>query len=110
MLVETRYLCNPVKSPDSVFSALDNKLIHLSGKLSTSGPVTDSLYGVTGAHTHPVMHYSVVFIPVIKWPSGNFVRLKRTVEMYQWIEETETRLAETSAHSTPYHCIAETPS
>ena len=25
--------------------------------------------------------------------SGHFVRLKRHVEMYQWIEETETRSA-----------------
>lgn len=48
MLVETRYLCNPVKSADNVYSALDNKLIYLSGTLSTSGPVTDSQYGVSG--------------------------------------------------------------
>jgi hypothetical protein len=69
MLVETHHICKPVKSPDSVYSVLDNQLIYLSGKLSTSGPVSDVDFGV----------------------SGHYVRLKRKVEMYQWIEETETR-------------------
>ena len=52
MLVETRYLCNPVKSSDNVYGALDNKLIYLSGKLATDGPVTDNQYGVTGKSLH----------------------------------------------------------
>jgi hypothetical protein len=69
MLVETRQNCNPVKSPDSVYAELDNRLVYLSGKLATSGPVSDPDFGV----------------------SGNFARLKRRVEMYQWVEETETR-------------------
>jgi hypothetical protein len=69
MLVETRGHCNPVKSADNVYSELDNKLIYVSGKLATNGLVADNHYGI----------------------SGRFVRLKRKVEMYQWIEETETR-------------------
>lgn len=67
MLVETRYLCNPVKSADSVFTALDNKLIYLSGKLSTSGPVTDGLYGVTGTLISPFS----CSVKSIKW-HGNY--------------------------------------
>ena len=48
MLVETRHVCNPVKSSNSVYSDLDNKLIYLSGKLATSAPVADNQYGVSG--------------------------------------------------------------
>ena len=48
MLVETHHICKPVKSPDSVYSVLDNQLIYLSGKLSTSGPVSDVDFGVSG--------------------------------------------------------------
>ena len=69
MLVETRDLCNPLKSPENVYSSLDNKLIYLSGRLSTDAPVEDDLYGV----------------------SGRYVRLKRQLDMYQWVEETDTR-------------------
>ena len=69
MLVESRDLCHPINSPDLVYDSLDNKLIYLSGRLSTSGPVADDTYGV----------------------SGRYVRLRRKVDMYQWVEETETR-------------------
>ena len=48
MLVETRDICNPVKSADSVYSELDDKLIYVSGKLATNGIVVDSHYGVSG--------------------------------------------------------------
>ena len=48
MLVETRDICNPVKSADNVYSELDNKLIYVSGKLATNGIVVDSHYGVSG--------------------------------------------------------------
>ena len=49
MLVETRGHCNPVKSADSVYSSLDNKLIYVSGKLSSNAPVEDQQFGISGA-------------------------------------------------------------
>ena len=55
MLVETRNLCKPIKSPDSVFSALDHKLVYLSGKLATSGPVSDNDFGVSGEQVQPLL-------------------------------------------------------
>ena len=89
MLVETRGHCNPVKSADNVYSELDNKLIYVSGKLATNGLVVDSHYGISGE----LLKRSVAcrIIATITFFLGRFVRLKRKVEMYQWIEETETR-------------------
>ena len=51
MLVETHHVCKPLKNPDSVYSVLDNQLVYLSGKLSTSGPVSDPNFGVSGKKT-----------------------------------------------------------
>ena len=48
MLVETEYMCNPLKSADKVYPSLDNKLIFLSGKLSSDTPLEDGVYGVSG--------------------------------------------------------------
>ena len=48
MLVETHDICKPIKSAESVYTALDNQLIYLSGKLATSGPVSDNDFGVSG--------------------------------------------------------------
>ena len=55
MLVGTSHICKPVKSPDSVYSVLDNQLIYLSGKLSTSGPVSDVEFGVSGKESEPTL-------------------------------------------------------
>lgn len=46
----------------------DGKLVHVTGNLATGGPATDTEFGMTS--------------------SG--VRLIRTVEMYQWVEESES--------------------
>jgi len=43
----------------------ENKLIHLSGEVTTNGILTDNLFDVTAA---------------------NMIKLKRVVEMYQWEE------------------------
>ena len=86
MLVETRGHCNPVKSADNVYSELDNKLIYVSGKLATNGLVVDSHYGISGE-----LLKRSVSLQQLRFFLGRFVRLKRKVEMYQWIEETETR-------------------
>lgn len=69
MLVEAGDLCNPLRSPDNVYDNLNNKLVYLSGKLATAEPLEDRLFGVP----------------------QSAVRLRRKVEMYQWVEETETR-------------------
>ena len=88
MLVETRGICNPVKSADNVYNELDDKLIHVSGKLATDKMVVDSHYDVSGKVLKSFRRYrtsaKIVFL-------GRFVRLKRKVEMYQWVEETETK-------------------
>jgi hypothetical protein len=52
---------------DRVDAANDGKLVHVMGTLTTGGPAVDGEFGVRS--------------------SG--VRLLRTVEMYQWTEETE---------------------
>lgn len=49
-------------------SANDGSLVHTTGELKTGGPVRDAEFGV----------------------SAEAVRLRRVVEMYQWIEEEET--------------------
>jgi hypothetical protein len=56
---------------DSVNPANEGKLVHLSGAVSTDGPVADSELGV----------------------EANGIKLLRNVEMYQWVEEekSETR-------------------
>ncbi|CAI8033505.1 Transmembrane protein 43 [Geodia barretti] len=67
MLVETQSECTPLPSSEIVNPILNEKLIYITGKLGTSGPVYDNQFNV----------------------SGDFVKLKRNVEMYQWIEEKE---------------------
>lgn len=51
--------------PASVDAALNGKLVHLSGKLATEKPARDPIFGVSG---------------------DGLLRLKRSVEMYQWKE------------------------
>jgi hypothetical protein len=53
---------------DSVVQANDGKLVHLSGPVTTDGPVADEEIGV----------------------QADGIKLLRKVEMYQWIEETKS--------------------
>ena len=55
--------------PSAVDPAKDQKLVHLSGTMETKAPVRDIAFGV-GA--------------------DNLLRLKRTVEMFQWVEHKES--------------------
>src|ERR1700692_4267024 len=48
----------------------DGRLVHVSGMLQPTTPAKDPVFGVTG---------------------DGLVRLSRTVEMYQWEEETSTK-------------------
>jgi len=56
-------------SAESVNSANDGKLVHLSGPLSTSGPVKDDSFNIQAPDT---------------------ISLERVVEMYQWKENRST--------------------
>jgi len=53
-------------NPASVDGAAEGKLVHLSGTMTTSTPAVDTAFGIAG---------------------DGLLRLKRTVEMYQWAEE-----------------------
>ena len=55
-------------SADKVDSANEGKLVHLSGEATTSETLQDEKYGI----------------------SANALRLRRSVEMYQWKESTST--------------------
>jgi hypothetical protein len=55
-------------SPTTVDAANNGRLVHVSGELSMAGPVADPEFGLR----------------------VSAVRLLRTVEMYQWKEETQT--------------------
>jgi Transmembrane protein 43 len=50
--------------------ANNNKLVHLSGAMTTRAPARDTAFGVGG---------------------GDLLRLRRTVEMFQWTEQKSTR-------------------
>jgi len=54
---------------DSVDPGNDGKLIHVSGAMATKAPARDDAFGVSG---------------------GDLLRLKRTVEMFQWTEQKST--------------------
>ena len=54
---------------DAVDSGNDGKLVHVSGAVATKAPARDDAFGVGG---------------------GDLLRLKRTVEMYQWTEQKST--------------------
>ena len=54
---------------DAVDAGDDGKLVHLSGAAATKAPVRDDAFGVAG---------------------GGLLRLKRTVEMFQWAEQKST--------------------
>jgi hypothetical protein len=54
----------------SVNKATDGKLVHLTGKMATTSPARDRSFGIGG---------------------NDVLRLKRTVEMYQWTETKSTR-------------------
>ena len=60
-------------SATSVDPATNGKLVHVSGMLKPATPAKDPVFGVTG---------------------DGLVRLSRTVEMYQWKEDTSTRSQE----------------
>jgi hypothetical protein len=57
-------------APDRMDRGFDGKLVHVTGAMSTASPARDNLFGVGGADT---------------------IRLRRTVEMYQWKESVETK-------------------
>lgn len=56
-------------SSDAVDPSHDGALIHISGKATTSDPVTDTVFGI----------------------QETALKLKRTVEMYQWKESSESK-------------------
>jgi len=53
----------------SVDAGTEGKLVHLSGVMTTSAPAKDTAFGISG---------------------DGLLRLKRTVEMYQWTEDKTT--------------------
>lgn len=59
-------------SPDKKDPKNEGKLIHFSGMTKVSGVLTDNTFGV----------------------SGNFLKMKRTVEVYQWKEEARSKTKE----------------
>lgn len=59
-------------SPDKKDLKNEGKLIHFSGMTKVSGTLTDNAFGV----------------------SGNFLKMKRTVEVYQWKEEARSKTRE----------------
>ncbi|PIQ71283.1 hypothetical protein COV87_04265 [Candidatus Roizmanbacteria bacterium CG11_big_fil_rev_8_21_14_0_20_37_16] len=59
-------------SPDKKDPKNEGKLIHFSGMTKVSGVLTDNAFGV----------------------SGNFLKMKRTVEVYQWKEEARSKTKE----------------
>ena len=60
--------CISVDSNDKVDAENDGKLVHMSGKADTKDVLSDDVFGI----------------------SATAIRLKRNVEMYQWIEESHT--------------------
>src|SRR5438270_12574653 len=54
----------------AVDPANNNKLVHLSGAMTTRAPARDTVFGIGG---------------------DDLLRLKRTVEMFQWTEQKSTR-------------------
>ncbi|MBO7721833.1 MAG: TMEM43 family protein [Kiritimatiellae bacterium] len=56
-------------SPDSVDPAMEGKLVHVIGEAKTKDILKDDKFGV----------------------SENAIRLERSIEMYQWVEESETK-------------------
>ncbi len=55
--------------PEAVDPAADGKLVHLSGTMQTTAPARDTAFGIA---------------------APGLLRLKRTVEMYQWTEHKST--------------------
>lgn len=60
--------CIAVESNDKVDAENEGKLVHMSGKADTKDILSDGVFGI----------------------SAMAINLKRTVEMYQWIEESHT--------------------
>ena len=65
---EGKGACISVDSNDKVDAENDGKLVHMSGKADTKDVLSDDVFGI----------------------SATAIRLKRNVEMYQWIEESHT--------------------
>ena len=60
--------CISVESNDKVDAEYEGKLVHMSGKANTKDVLSDGVFGI----------------------SATAIKLKRSVEMYQWIEESHT--------------------
>ena len=60
--------CISVESNDKVDAEYEGKLVHMTGKADTQDVLADGVFGV----------------------SATAIKLKRTVEMYQWIEDSHT--------------------
>ena len=60
--------CISVDSNEKVDAEYEGKLVHMSGKADTKDVLTDAVFGL----------------------SATAIKLKRNVEMYQWIEESRT--------------------
>jgi hypothetical protein len=73
-------------SADHIDPAANGRLVHLSGPMMTTAPVRDPVFGVT---------------------DPSLLRLKRGVEMYQWVEEksihSEKNLGGSETAATTYH-------
>ena len=67
-LDEGEAACISVDTNETIDPEMEGKLVHMSGKADTQDVLTDALFGV----------------------SGTAIRLKRTVEMYQWKEDSHT--------------------
>lgn len=61
--------CVSLESNAEINPEMNGKLVHLTGKADTKDVLTDDTFGI----------------------SANAIRLERSVEMYQWMEESDTK-------------------
>ena len=75
----------------SVPSAYENRLIHAIGDLNTPDIIMDPIFGVSSQYsifnnTNTTGNNSTAVTQPISVNSGNFLKLSRSVSMYQWYE------------------------
>ncbi|MEZ6097109.1 MAG: TMEM43 family protein [Pirellulaceae bacterium] len=68
-LAEAARVVQTIPNVNETASEMNDSLVHLSGEANTTEQLQDETFGI----------------------SANALRLQRSVEMYQWVEETETR-------------------